>query len=242
MKTPININCDLGEGLNVAAQIMPLIGAANIACGGHAGDEETIASCIQLAQKNKVLIGMHPGYPDRENFGRKTIKMSTLDLWDMLAAQISTFIKIAQKQRADIHHIKLHGALYHDVAYDEGRSRILISVLKNYSSDWVIFCPPESALAETALHANYPVWQEGFLDRNYGDDGKLLSRLEASALITDPELAWKHTEHILKTGKIKTVSGHKLPLKVDTLCVHGDNPKAIEILTYIQEQFKNGEI
>ncbi len=236
MKTSININCDLGEGLDVAPQIMPLIGAANIACGGHAGDNETMASCIRIAQAHNVLIGMHPGYPDRENFGRRTMKMTTLDIWDMLAAQISTFMQIAQKLEAEIHHIKLHGALYHDVAYDEGLSRIFISVLKNYSDDWVIFCPPESVLAETATHSGYTVWNEGFLDRNYGDDGKLLSRLEASALITDPELAWKHADHILKTGKVKTVSGLEWPLKVDTLCIHGDNPKAIEILTYFQEQ------
>jgi len=242
MKTPININCDLGEGLQVASQIMPLIGAANIACGGHAGDKETIASCIQLAQENQVLIGMHPGYPDRENFGRKTMEMTTLDIWDMLAAQISTFMQIAQKLKADIHHIKLHGALYHDVAYNEGLSRIFISVLKNYSDDWVIFCPPESLLAETAAHSNYPVWREGFLDRNYNDDGKLLSRLEASALITDPELVWKHTDHILKTGKVKTVSGLEIPLKVDTFCIHGDHPKAVEILTYIREQYQDGKI
>lgn len=242
MKKTININCDLGEGLNLAPQLMPLIGAANIACGGHAGDHETIASCIQLAKENKVLIGLHPGYPDRENFGRKTMEMSTLDLWDTLAAQISNFIRIAQNLKAEIHHIKLHGALYHDVAYDEGLSRIFISVLKNYSSDWVIFCPPGSVLAETGERAGYTIWGEGFLDRNYDDQGKLLSRIEASALITDPELAWIHAEHIFRTGKVITVSGIEVPLKVDTFCVHGDNPKAIEILTYLRNQLENGQV
>lgn len=242
MKKPFNINCDLGEGLNVAPQLMPLIGAANIACGGHAGDHDTIANCIRLAQENKVLIGLHPGYPDRENFGRKTMAMTTLDLWDMIAAQISTFMQIAQKLKADIHHIKLHGALYHDVAYDPGLARIFISVLKNYTDSWVVFCPPESVLAETAAHSNYPVWAEGFLDRNYDDTGKLVSRLETGAILTDPEKVWQHAAHILKTGKVKTISGQELPLKVDTLCVHGDNPNAIKILTYIQEQFQNGSI
>lgn len=221
---------------------MPLIGAANIACGGHAGDNETIASCIQLAKEHQVLIGLHPGYPDRENFGRSTMKMTTLDLWDTLAAQISNFIRIAQELEADIHHIKLHGALYHDVSYDEGLSRIFISVIKNYSNDWVIFCPPGSVLAETAERSGYPVWAEGFLDRNYDDQGRILSRLEASALITDPKLAWEHAAHILKTGKVITVSDLELPLKVDTLCVHGDNPKALEILTYFHEQNDHGKI
>lgn len=242
MKKNININCDLGEGLNLAPQLMPLIGAANIACGGHAGDNETIASCIQLAQENNVLIGLHPGYPDRANFGRKTMEMTTLDLWDTLAAQISNFMRIAQKLKAEIHHIKLHGALYHDVAYDEGLARIFISVLKNYSNDWVIFCPPGSVLAETGERSGYPIWTEGFLDRNYDDHGKLLSRLEASALITDPELAWIHAEHIFRTGNVKTVSGMEVPLKVDTFCVHGDNPKAIEILSYLRKKFEDGKI
>ena len=242
MKRPININCDLGEGLNLAPQLMPMIDAANIACGGHAGDNETIAACIQLAQEHEVLIGLHPGYPDRENFGRKTMEMSTLDLWDTLAAQISNFIRIAQEFKAEIHHIKLHGALYHDVAYDEGLSRIFISVLKNYSNEWVIFCPPGSVLAETGARAGYPIWGEGFLDRNYNDDGKLLSRIEPSAMITDPELAWNHAEHIIRTEKVIAVSGTEVPLTVDTFCVHGDNPKAIEILSYLRNQMEDGKI
>ena len=242
MKNIVNINCDLGEGLNLAPQLMPLIDAANIACGGHAGDNETIASCIQLAQENEVLIGLHPGYPDRENFGRKTMEMSTLDLWDTLAAQISNFIRIAQEYNAKIHHIKLHGALYHDVAYDEGLSRIFISVIKNYSSDWVIFCSPGSVLAEAGARAGYTIWSEGFLDRNYTDDGKLLSRLEACALITDPESAWQHTAHIFRNEKVVSVSGIEVPLKVDTFCVHGDNPKAIEILNHLRKQMEDGKI
>ncbi len=242
MNLPFNINCDLGEGLNVAPQIMPLIGAANIACGGHAGDNDTIAHCVQLARDHGVLIGLHPGYPDRENFGRKTIEMSTLDLWDTLAAQISNFMRIAQELNAHIHHIKLHGALYHDIAYDEGLSRILISVIKNYSEDWVIFCPPDSELAATGKHAGYPIWGEGFLDRNYHDNGKLLSRIEPSALITDPKLAFLHAQHIINSGKVKTISGMELPLKVETLCVHGDNPKVLEILTYLRDQFEDGQV
>jgi len=242
MNQLFNINCDLGEGLNLAPQIMPFIGAANIACGGHAGNNETMADCIQLAQEHKVLIGLHPGYPDRENFGRKTIEMSTLDLWDTLAAQISNFMRIAQELKANIHHIKLHGALYHDVAYDEGLSRIFISVIKNYSNDWVIFCPPESTLASTGKHAGYSVWGEGFLDRNYHDNGKLLSRIEPSALITDPKLAFLHAQHILNTGKVRTISGLELPLNVDTLCIHGDNPKALEILTYLRDQYEDGQV
>ena len=242
MKLKININCDLGEGLNIAPQIMPLIDAANIACGGHAGDNDTITNCIQLAQKHKVLIGLHPGYPDRENFGRKSMEMTTLDLWDLLAEQISNFMRIAQELKAEIHHIKLHGALYHDVAESDGLSRIFISVLKNYTKEWVIFCPPGSPLEEIGKHAGYPVWGEGFLDRNYDDEGKLLSRIEPSAMITDSILVWQHATHILNTGKVKTISGLPFPLKVDTFCVHGDNPNALEILTYLREQIDNGKV
>jgi len=237
MNILISINCDLGEGLDIAPQIMPLIDAANIACGSHAGNNETIKTCINLAKAHQVLIGLHPGYQDRENFGRKTMKLTTLDLWDSLAAQISNFMRIAQQLDAPVHHIKLHGALYHDVADNESLSRFFISVLKNYSNDWVIFCPPKSVLAETAERSGYPVWKEGFLDRNYGDHGKLLSRIEASALITDPKLAWEHAKYILQTSKVKTVSGLEIPLEIDTLCVHGDNPKAIEILTYLRKQY-----
>ncbi len=242
MKLPFNINCDLGEGFNIAPEIMPLIGAANIACGGHAGDNETMTNCIQLAKKHGVLIGLHPGYPDRENFGRKTMDISTLDLWDTLAAQISNFMRIAQGLKANIHHIKLHGALYHDIAYDEGLSRIFISVIKNYSKEWVIFCPPDSTLAITGKHAGYTIWGEGFLDRNYHDNGQLLSRIEPSALITDPTLAFKNVQQIIQTGSIKTISGMKLPLKIDTLCIHGDNPKVLEILNYLREQYEDGQI
>jgi len=170
------------------------------------------------------------------------MEMTTLDLWDLLAEQISNFMRIAQELNAEIHHIKLHGALYHYVAESDGLSRIFISVLKNYTNDWVILCPPGSPLEEIGKHAGYPVWGEGFLDRNYDDEGKLLSRMEPSAMITDSILVWQHATHILNTGKVKTISGLPFPLKVDTFCVHGDNPNVLEILTYLREQIDNGKV
>ena len=235
----ININADLGEENNIETEIMPLISAANIACGGHAGNPDLIASCIRLAQQHDVKIGIHPSYPDREHFGRKSMEMTSLDIWDMLAAQISTFISIAQREKAEIHHLKLHGALYHDVANDEGLARILLSVIKNYSTDWIIFGPPNSALSSVCADVNQHFWTEAFLDRNYLPDGQLVPRSQDNSIISDPASVWLHLKNMWENKKIKTTDGTEISIQADTFCIHGDHPNSVAILKYIHQQFAN---
>jgi len=236
---PFNINADLGEEKGVESHILPLISSANIACGGHAGNPELIATTIRLAQQHEVQVGIHPAYPDRVHFGRKSMSMTSLDLWDTLADQIASFLSIAQKENATIHHLKLHGALYHDVAQDQGMARIVLSVIKNYSSEWIIFGPPNSALEQVCKDVKQPFWAEAFLDRNYQADGQLVPRSNPNAMLSDPELVLDHLKKMWLEKKIVTIDQTEIPIQADTFCIHGDHPNSLSILKFIHQHFEN---
>jgi len=236
-KFPFDINCDLGEGLSNDALLMPYLGSCNIACGGHAGNEQSIKETIRLAKKHQVKIGAHPSYPDTFNFGRLKIDISIESLKKSLILQLSVFKDVAKKENLEIHHIKPHGALYNFSANDHFTGSMILDILEDQFQDCYLYCPPNSLIAQLAEERGIPILREVFADRNYNDDGSLVVRTESNAVITDPDNALDHIKIMVEQGKIRTVTCKYIPVRADTICIHGDNPNALEILKNIYKSF-----
>lgn len=226
----IDLNSDLGEGAGTEYLIMPFITSANIACGAHAGDERSMRETVQLAIASNVAPGAHPGYRDREGFGRKALDIPAVELTRDLILQIDTLRAIARSEGTDLAHVKAHGALYNTAQHDEGVAGAIVAAVKRTAPDLVLFVFPGSAVERAARAAGLRVAREGFIDRAYEPDGTLRSRTHADALITDPERAATQALSFMREGGVRASDGTFLRLGVDTLCVHGDTPGAPTIL------------
>lgn len=234
---PFDINCDLGEGLSNDALLMPYLGSCNIACGGHAGNKQTIQETIRLAKKHQVKIGAHPSYPDPLNFGRLKLEISLESLKNSLISQLFLFRDLAKEENIDIHHIKPHGALYNFSANDHSTASMILDILENEFSGAYLYCPPNSQISQMAKERGIPIKREVFADRNYNDDGSLVSRTEYNAVISDTDKVLKHINIMVEEGKIRTAKGNTILVQADTLCIHGDNPNAVNILKNIHKYF-----
>ncbi|WP_353779911.1 5-oxoprolinase subunit PxpA [Winogradskyella sp. 3972H.M.0a.05] len=231
--TAIDINADVGEGIGNDALLMPFLSSCNIACGGHAGDEHSMVETANLAKTNKVKVGAHPSFPDKENFGRSIMTMSSADLYTSLKQQIRSLMRVLRPLRIPLHHVKPHGALYNFAAKDEKTARVVIEVMKSIAMPLSLYAPYGSVISEIAIAERIPVTFEAFIDRNYNEDLSLVSRSESNAVIFNPEEALEHLLLMIKCGKVKTVSEVETLIKAETFCIHGDNPEAVNILKYI---------
>jgi UPF0271 protein len=232
----IDINSDLGEGAGTDADLMPLISSANIACGGHAGDEQTMRATVALARKHGVAIGAHPGYPDRENFGRDAMDMSEDDLADEVTRQIRALWRVDRDLK--ISHVKAHGALYNQAWKDAKIAKAIVAGVKKVyptPTDIALFAAPKSAIVDVALAAGLRVVREGFADRAYEPDGTLRSRKLAGALHTDPKVAAKQALSFVREGGVRAHDGTFLKMEIDTLCLHGDTPGAPAIAAAVRK-------
>ncbi|MFD2036097.1 5-oxoprolinase subunit PxpA [Belliella marina] len=236
INTAIDINCDLGEGMPNDALLMPFLGSCNIACGGHYGNAVTIYNALALAKKYDVKIGAHPSYPDHANFGRISLDIEMKALKESLLSQLAGFAKVCQSQNLKIHHIKPHGALYNDLAKRENLATMFLDLIRIDYPDAILYCPPSSIISELAPQFNVKIALEIFADRNYEDDLTLVSRNHPKALLTNPDEVYGHVKTMVFGKSIKTISGKSIPVNADTLCVHGDNPAALEILKMIHTQ------
>ncbi len=226
----IDINCDVGEGMNNEDVLMQYIQSCNIACGSHAGDEKQMQNIVELAIKYKVKIGAHPSYPDKENFGRKRMVMEPDELKKSIQNQINLLLKIVKEQGATLHHIKPHGALYNDLAKSDDLSVEFLNTIMPYKNIIKLYVPYNSAIEKNALKKGFSIIYEAFADRNYNDDLSLVSRQEKDALITNPKLILQNVLEMVNTQKVTTVSGIKVPIKAATFCVHSDTKNVTEIL------------
>ena len=226
----VDLNSDLGEGAGTEKEIMPFITSANIACGAHAGDEQTMRETVRLALAHKVALGAHPGYRDPANFGRTPLGMSADELIADLVLQIETLRAIARSENTDLTHVKAHGALYNTAHKDESVAASIVAAMRRVASDLVLYAFPGSALERAARAAGLRVAREGFIDRAYEPDGTLRSRSRPDALITEPQLAAAQAVSFMEDGGVTAPDGTFLELEVDTLCVHGDTPGASAIL------------
>ncbi|OGS73499.1 MAG: lactam utilization protein LamB [Flavobacteria bacterium RIFCSPLOWO2_12_FULL_35_11] len=231
----IDVNCDVGEGLNNEDAIMPYIQSCNIACGSHAGDEKQMQNIVALAIEYKVKIGAHPSYPDEENFGRKTMIMEPDEFKKSIQNQINLLLKIVKKQGASLHHIKPHGALYNDLAKSDDLSVEFLNAVMPYKNMVKLYVPYNSAIEKNALKKGFSIIYEAFADRNYNDDLSLVSRQEKEALITNPKLILQKVLEMVNTQKVTTVSGKKVPIKAATFCVHSDTENAVEIVRVLNQ-------
>lgn len=232
----IDINCDVGEGIGNEEMILPIISSCNIATGGHAGTAETMRKVIRLAKSNNVKIGAHPSYPDKENFGRKTIILSTQELIETVQSQLAEFDNILAKENAVLHHIKPHGALYNDIAKNKDLAATFLKAIERYKDEVFLYVPFNSEIEQLARQEDFKIKYEVFGDRNYNADASLVSRSLENAVISEPENVLKHIVSMTNHEKIVLTNGQTLAVKADTYCIHGDTPSAYEILRYLTAQ------
>jgi UPF0271 protein len=234
----IDINADVGEGIGNESQLMPFIASCNIACGGHAGDFNSMQDVLKLAQKHRVKVGAHPSFPDKENFGRQPMDISCAALFSSIKNQIDHLIKVLNRENALLHHIKPHGALYNLAAVDERIANVIVEVMKSIDLPIKLYVPYKSVIADLALKENIQITYEAFADRNYNDDLTLVSRTEMNALIGGSDLVFEHVFRMISTQKVMTIQGTEIDIKADTFCVHGDNPKAVNLIKYLSKKLE----
>jgi 5-oxoprolinase (ATP-hydrolysing) subunit A len=223
-----DINCDTGEGIGADESIMPFITSANIACGYHAGDEETMRTTILLAKKYKVNIGVHPSFFDRENFGRTEMKATPEEVYQLITEQLSLFKKIAGSEGAVMHHVKPHGALYNMAARHASLAKAIAQAVRDFDASLVLFGLSGSFSISAAKALGLRTASEVFADRTYQDDGSLTPRSEANALIDDEMKAVAQVMQMVKKGTVTSVSGKEVPIVAETVCIHGDGRHAVQ--------------
>lgn len=224
----MELNADIGEGGDDAA-IVPWVDRVSIACGGHVGDESTMARALELAGRVGVLTGAHPSYPDREGFGRAPMRAAQAQIAAWVEQQVAALAGVAVKLGVDLAHVKPHGALYNVAARDAGVARAIVDAVRGFDARLALIALAGSELVAQGRAGGLVVLEEAFADRCYHADGSLVSRGTPGALIADPARACVQALAIAEGREIVTLGGARLRLRVDTLCVHGDSPGAAAI-------------
>ena len=242
----ININCDLGEKSKHHSNkhdpdLLEIVNSANVACGYHAGDEETMDQVIKISKKNGVSIGAHPSFNDPENFGRERMNLSSFEITKLIIDQYEILQKIALKHGENVSHMKPHGALNNMACEDIELATTLAKTIKGISKDLIYLVPTGSKMEEAAKKLDMKIACEIFADRNYEDDGNLVSRKKPHALITDPKQAQKHVLKMVKTQSLNCHSGKQIPCEIDSVCIHGDNLSSLDTAKIIKKNLvENG--
>src|SRR5262245_24594509 len=243
----VDINCDLGEGFGVyrAApdeQIFPLISSANIACGFHAGDPQTMRRSVELALKHGVAIGAHPGTPDLAGFGRRALELSDAEVENSLFYQLGALEGVCRSNGAQISHVKPHGWLYNAAAKDLHLASIIARTVQRMNPGWRLLGLAGSHSISAAESIGLPHASEAFIDRTYESDGSLSPRSVESSVITDPALAGQQCLDMVLKSRVRIVSGGERRIVAETLCVHGDNPNVLPILAGVRKLLAGNQI
>ena len=228
----ININCDLGEkskhhSNKYDPDLLEIVNSANVACGFHAGDDKSMSQVIQISKKNGVSIGAHPSFNDPENFGRQRMNLSSSEVRKLIIDQYEILQKIAENYGDKVTHIKPHGALNNMACEDIELATTLAKAINEISKDLIYLVPTGSKMEEAAKKLNMKIACEIFADRNYEDDGNLVSRKKPHALITNPQEAKKHVLNMVKNQSLNCHSGKQIPCEIDSVCIHGDNESSL---------------
>ena len=248
MKARIDVNCDLGESygrfkVGYDAEIMPFITSANVACGFHGGDPNVMAETVELARKNGVAVGAHPGYPDLMGFGRREMELSKEEVKNIVVYQVGALEAFTKAAGVKLQHVKPHGALYNAVATNEGYSEAVIEAVKAIDPGLILFALANSGLAKMAVEAGLRVAYEVFADRAYNSDGTLVSRGLQGSVIEAPELVAERAVKIVKKRKVVAVDGRTVEFAgVHTICVHGDTLNAVELAKSLRNAFASAGI
>ena len=244
----ININCDLGEkskyhSIENDPELLNIVNSANIACGYHAGDEETMDTTIKISKSNGVSIGAHPSFNDPENFGRKRINLPSSEIAKLIIDQYEILQKVAKKHNENVTHIKPHGALNNMACENFELANTIAKAINDIDKNIIFLVPTGSKMEIAAKKLNMKIACEIFADRNYEDDGNLVSRSKDHALITNPEVAKKHVLSMVKNQAINCYSGKQIPCEIDSVCIHGDNKSSLATAKSIRENLiSNGLI
>jgi UPF0271 protein len=233
----IDLNADVGEGMDDAA-LLPFVTSANVACGLHAGDPSVMDGTVALALSRGVRVGAHPGYPDREHFGRVTVEMPFDAIENLVLFQVAALDGFVRSRGGTLTHVKPHGALYHAGAEFPDVARAIAEGVRRFRTSLVLVGAAGSMLIEAGREAELPVAEEAFADRRYMPDGSLVPRGEPGALITDPETAAEQAVRLARDHAVVAADGSTVEVRADTLCLHGDTPGVERIARRIHERFR----
>jgi UPF0271 protein len=236
----ININCDLGESSKLHSTendplLLKIVNSANIACGYHAGDKPTMEKTIEISKKNNVSIGAHPSFKDPENFGRKRLNLPPSEITKLVINQIKILSDVANKTGMKVTHVKPHGALNNMACENYDLAKVISESIIQVNKELIFLVPTGSQMEKAGKKLGMKVAVEIFADRNYEDDGNLVSRSKDNALIVDPEIAKKHVIKMVQNQAINCYSGKQVPCEIDAICVHGDGSSAVNTAKQIKE-------
>jgi UPF0271 protein len=238
----IDINCDMGESygawkMGADAEVMPYISSANIACGFHGGDPATIRKTVRLALEHGVAVGAHPSLPDLQGFGRRAMKISPQDMYDLVVYQAGAVEAFARAAGARLHHVKCHGALYNMAANDEALSEAMARAVKDLGGGVMLYALSNSKMMQIGKQKGLSVAGEVFADRGYSDDGTLAPRDRPGGMIEDASEAVERALGMVQKGYVTSLSGKPIPVSADTLCLHGDQAGAVAFAKAIRKAF-----
>ncbi|MFL6374358.1 MAG: LamB/YcsF family protein [Pyrinomonadaceae bacterium] len=237
----IDLNCDMGEGCGHDAELLDLVSSANIACGFHAGDNETMRRTAEMAAEKGVAIGAHPGYKDRENFGRLEQSLAPKEVFDLVTEQIAIMTDVVFAAGAHLNHVKAHGALYNQAAGDRELAAAIAEAVAAFDKDLVLFGMSGTVCVTEAERCGLTVASEVFADRTYQSDGSLTPRTKQNALIQDDDTAVKQALQMICEGNVTATSGGIIPVRAETICLHGDGTHAVQFARAIRTALeKNG--
>ena len=236
----ININCDLGESSKFCSTendplLLKIVNSANIACGYHAGDKPTMEKTVRISKENSVSIGAHPSFNDPENFGRKRLNLPSDEITKLIVDQINILSNIAITSGIKVTHVKPHGALNNMACEDYELAKIISDSIIQVNKDLIFLVPTGSQMEKAGKKLGMKIATEIFADRNYEDNGNLVSRSKSNAMITDPEIAKKHVIKMVENQALNCYSGKQIPCEIDSVCVHGDGQSAVNTAKQIRE-------
>jgi UPF0271 protein len=242
----IDLNADVGEGCASDAELVPLVTSVNIACGAHAGDRETMGGAVALALRHGAAIGAHPGFADRENFGRKELSINPAAAAGLVIGQARMLQEVAAELGARVGHVKLHGALYNMAARDRALAEAIAAALaedaRRSGSPWILFALAGSVLVSAGRERGLRVVGEAFADRTYRRDGTLTPRSEPGAVIGDEDAAATQALRIATHGTVVSADGSEVAVDAGTICLHGDSPSAVEFARRIRRDLEEAGI
>jgi 5-oxoprolinase (ATP-hydrolysing) subunit A len=234
----VDLNSDMGEGMDNDELIIPYISSVNIACGYHAGDEKILRKTIELSKQFNAAVGAHVSFFDKENFGRSEMNLSAHEVYDLVTRQLAIIKRMADSFSIKLNHVKPHGALYNMSAKDAALAKTIATAVMDFDENLILFGLSGSHSIKEAKAVGLKTASEVFADRTYQDDGSLTPRSQLNALIKDADKAIHHVLQMIKKGTVTAVSGKQVPIVVETICIHSDGKNAVEFANNISEAIK----
>ena len=239
----IDLNCDLGESfgnykIGLDEEVISYISSANVACGFHASDPLVMEKTVEMAKKAGVAVGAHPGFPDLVGFGRRNMNVSCPELKSMVLYQLGALDAFCRKSGIKMQHVKPHGAMYNMAAKDEKMAEAIAEAIAIYDPSIILLGLSGSQMLKAGEKVGLVCKKEVFADRAYEEDGSLVSRTKPGAVIQDQDQAIQRVVDMVRFGRVKSISGKEISVEPDSVCVHGDNPKALDFVVAISNRLK----